>query len=369
MAQNTPYILVAVPALGASAVGGGIVRGTAYLQQAWDAQSLQPPLRRMATRGEGALLWSALLVLKFCLVLVVDSLRGRIVLVHINLSSYGSTWRKLVVMAVVRLCRRPVVLHLRGSVYDEFFRGLGGPGRALVRWLFRSADRVIVLGNDWRRFVIEEIGADASRVVVRHNAVPDPRRSDDAVPPERPGRIVFLGRIGARKGVPELLDALARPDVAAQEWQATLAGDGDIGQFRERAAALGLGDRVAFPGWLSVADSQALLRQARIFVLPSHAEGLSNALLEAMAFGRAIVATPVGGHAEVITDGKNGLLVAPGNSDALADALLRLLRQDDLAAAFGTRARAAFEAGFEMGRYARRLKDLYDDVLASRRTR
>ena len=145
-----------------------------------------------------------------------------------------------------------------------------------------------------------------------------PRRGRRPAVAAGPPHLVFLGHLSARKGVPELLEALASPALAALPWRATLAGGGPVDEFRARAAALGLADRVAFPGWIDQPAASALCAAADILVLPSHAEGLAMSVLEGLAHGLAVVATPVGAHAEVIEPEQSGLLVPPGDVAALA---------------------------------------------------
>ena len=125
--------------------------------------------------------------------------------------------------------------------------------------------------------------------------------------------------------MPELLEALASPALTALPWRTTLAGGGPVDEYRARAAALGLAERVAFLGWIDQPQASALCAGADVLVLPSHAEGLALSVLEGLSHGLAVVATPVGAHAEVIEPGKSGLFHPPGDVAALAAALGRVI--------------------------------------------
>jgi L-malate glycosyltransferase len=116
----------------------------------------------------------------------------------------------------------------------------------------------------------------------------------------------------------------------------------------------------------AVPRAARLLPHFDVFVLSSVWEGMSNGLLEAMAAGRPVVATRVGGNPEVIVDGESGLLVPPRDPQALADAVLRLLRDPELARRMGAAASRRVEAEFTLPRMVHRLECLYDELLAQR---
>ena len=172
-------------------------------------------------------------------------------------------------------------------------------------------------------------------------------------------KVVFVGRLVPVKGLPVLLDAWR--DVAARFPTARLvvAGDGvERGALVERARGLGIAERVDFLG--EVGDVPAVLADAAVYVQPSHQEGMPNAVLEAMASGLPIVATRVSGNEDLVADGANGLLVAPGDAPALAEALGALLGDRERAQRMGARSRAIVEA-----RYA--VPAVLDQLLAAYR--
>ncbi len=182
---------------------------------------------------------------------------------------------------------------------------------------------------------------------------------------------VILGHLSEVKGYPTFVEGAAR--VARQlEGCVFLAVGGETiesgyrAHLERQAAALGLADRIRFLGFRrDVAD---ILRAADVMVLPSRAEGLPLAVLEAMACGKPVVATPVGGVPEAVLDGVTGFLVPPDDPDALARGLLRLFRDPGLARRMGEAGRRRIEARFSLGRFLAQIHQLYDDVLATRPT-
>ena len=336
--------------------GGGIGRLVGYVVDAARAEGERHAITD--TRGPA---WSPArslpMLLGATLVMACERVTAPDRIHHIHMAGRGSTLRKLVLTAVARTLGAVHVLHLHDYDYIGDYTGRPGWQQALVRRMFQGADRVVVLGRRDRTMATDVLGADPERVVVLRNCVPDPGPHPAAG--DRAPFIVFLGRLGARKGVPELLAALASPAMAGLPWRAVLAGDGPVAHYRAAAEALGLGERVAMPGWMEEAETGALCAGADILVLPSHHEGMAMAVLEGLAHGLAVVTTPVGAHDEAIDDGESGLFVPAGDPEALAAALAGLVADPARRAALGAGARARFVARFSMASYLPALRHLY----------
>ena len=350
-----PKVLVLVPDM-----PGGI--SSLFLQlRAQPCANPAPEIVFFTTHdgGRNALLCFPLRLVKFIRALT----RDRIDLCHINLSVRGSTLRKLIFGWICRRLGCPYVIHLHGSTYREFFEHLPAPAKTIVQRFFRNAAGVIVLGTVWRDYVVSAIGVEPERITVLPNAVAGPVTFSAAQNDDVP-RILFLGRLGERKGVPELIEALASPQMRALSWTATLAGDGDIARFRSQANALALADRVAFPGWVDPEQAAHLLQASHILVLPSHAENLPLSMLEAMAYGLCPIVTPVGAIPDVIKDGGNGILVPVGDAAALASALAGIVGQPEKRRRLAAKARADFQANYDIRDYRKKLEAIYLDVLS-----
>jgi glycosyltransferase involved in cell wall biosynthesis len=187
--------------------------------------------------------------------------------------------------------------------------------------------------------------------------------------PTRPV-IGTVGRLEERKGHALLLAAARTMRALAPEGrpQIVLVGDGPLrAPLGAQAAALGIAADVVFLG--ALADVRPALAAMDVFVLPSRAEGMSNALLEAMAAARPIVATAVGGTGEVLDTDRTGVLVPAEDAEALAAAVLGLLAEPVRAARLGAAARRAVEDRFGSHRMIGRLEQLYSERLAARERR
>ena len=213
-----------------------------------------------------------------------------------------------------------------------------------------------IRGASWdrRRIDVVRRGQDLEGLRAEAAAEPDPPLADPGDP-----SIVCVARLSPQKGHRHLIDAM--PAVLAERPTARLllCGDGALRPELERRAAP-LGDRVAFLGVRR--DARAIVARAGAFVLPSLWEGQANALLEAMAVGAPIVATRIPAVEETLRDDHDGLLVTPGDPDALAEGLLRLLRDPGEARRLGAAAAASAER-YDIETTTRELEAVYDRVL------
>src|SRR5581483_3720513 len=200
--------------------------------------------------------------------------------------------------------------------------------RLLGRALNLFATETIANCEAARQSVIAAERLNPARVVVLENGVDLTRfRSIPALSRQRTRQRQVVGMVANLrlvKGPDLFLQAAARVVQRHNDVLFRLAGEGEMRPILEREAIrLGLGDRLQLPG--SIADVPGFLSDLDIAVLSSRAEGMSNAILEYMAAGRAIIATAVGATPDLIEDGIHGLLVPPNDADRLAEAIRRLL--------------------------------------------
>lgn len=275
-------------------------------------------------------------------------------LVHINIASKGSTYRKLLLSRLYLVQSIPYVLHLHGAGYKQFYEASSKPMQAAIRTMFRQASAVIVLGTAWRDYIVTELQVPLSQIRVLANAVPGP-----ALKPTRaPSRtVVFVGTLNQRKGILDLLHAVEQLDDIAL----TIIGDGtdhEINTALSKSYA-----RVRMTGWISPEAIQEELSKAAVFALPSYNEGLPLALLEALASGLPVVATPVGSVPEVFDNGAVGTLVDPGDVDALAKAIDQLASQTPENELIAHLARDVWAENYDINDYPERLGSIYRQVL------
>jgi glycosyltransferase involved in cell wall biosynthesis len=263
---------------------------------------------------------------------------GRIV--HVHTAVRGSLYRKSLCVALAKLLRRPVVLHVHAGEGDirDFAERVGPFRRALFRRAFLTADRVLSVSWAGAREIERRFGMLGVQVVP--NAAPEvdaetlASRATDGGGAD--AELLYLGGFeDPAKGGAVLVEAVRMLVDAAAPVRITVAGPGEPpGALRELE-----GDRVRWVGYLDSWGKEAAFRQCDVFVLPSLSEGLPMALLEAMAYGRAIVGTRAGGVPEAVEDGREAVLVEPGDAAALCTAVVELARDPKRRARLGAAGR------------------------------
>ena len=238
--------------------------------------------------------------------------------------------------------------------------------RWVSRWVYRRVERIIAVSTPIRRRLIERDAVHPDLITIIPNAVV-PASEPQATNPlpaelrERP-LVGVVARLQPEKGVASFLNAAARVAQQFPEAHFVIAGDGLLRQeLATLAEDLDLGSRVHFLGFR--ADASALMRSLNVLVIPSLTEGSPLVTLEAMAAGLPVVASAVGGIPDQVRHDKEGLLVPPGDTEALGDALLALLRDPDRARRLGEAGRRRVASRFSHATMVRQIEDVYSEVL------
>jgi len=294
-------------------------------------------------------------------------LRRDAALVHLNSSLNAAYWRDLAHLAAAKLCGARVVFQVHGGALPQNFLG-NGPMQpflhGFLRMTLRLPDAVVVLAQSelaaYRAFLPGQAvtlipnGIDCAPYAGLGKAQRD----------EGPLRLLYVGRLAREKGLFETLEALRL--VRAQDIEATLliAGAGpDEARLKAHAHDIGVERDVRFVPPAFGEEKLRLLARADAFLLPSYAEGLPYALLEAMAAGAVPVATRVGAIPDVITDGADGLLVQRRDPAAIARAIARLADPARLAR-MSAAARRRIATAFSAEQVAERFGALYKWISA-----
>ena len=306
-------------------------------------------------------LWGLLRLIRFLRIERYD-------MIHTHTSKGGFVGR-----LAAKLARVPAIVHtVHGFAFHE-----ASPARARLFYstletaAARWCDRIVSVSKFHRDWAIRLRICSPRKIVAIPNGIPELRRNPDSDPAAirgrigvRPGDLLIMSvaRLVPDKGLEYLIESAAMLSQSHPRVRVAIAGDGPARSKLERLASEhGISDRVKFLGFRC--DIGDLLAASDMVVLPSLREGLSISLLEAMAAGKAIVATAIGGHREVVSRGEVLWLVPPADAEALRDGIVCLAEDPALMARLGANARAAYEGYYTEGRMLQSYRHLYCSLL------
>lgn len=279
---------------------------------------------------------------------------SEIQIVHVHGASYASFWRKRIFINLAKRFGKKVVFHCHGS---EFQRFTSQHTNAVVKTL-NKCDCIIALSVSWKEWFEQTI--HHKNVVVIKNVIAPPHIHKVA---HDRFTLLFLGRLGYRKGIYDLLDVLiAHKNEFQGKLELFFGGDGDVEQVKEIIYKNGLEEIAQYQGWVDGDKKESLLNMADAYILPSYNEGLPISVLEAMSYGLPIISTKVGGIPEIIADGVNGYLITPGGKDAIYASIKKLLDNPELAKQMG--AKSLERVKEHLPAYVeKQLHDLYESLV------
>ncbi|MCM1519726.1 MAG: glycosyltransferase family 4 protein [Lachnoclostridium sp.] len=249
-------------------------------------------------------------------------LAGRKIM-HIHFCG-GNSWRRERKIARWgKLFGFKTIMHSHAGKFDDF---VAQEGAENIRHHFSKNDRIVSLSAKWVGIYKQKLGVDDVRYI--NNIVLPPRIKRDENPRSEL-RFVFLGELGERKGVLDILEAVKTlPE--DKPWRLIIGGNGDVARLEKAIADSGKADRIEFRGWIGPDEKDKLLAETDVMMLPSFDEGLPISVLEGMANGMGIITTDVGSVSDVITDEVNGLIVTPGDTVSIAEAMKRYIEEPSL---------------------------------------
>lgn len=275
-------------------------------------------------------------------------------IVHIHMAAQASFLRKSLFVKRAYKAKKYIVIHQHAADFDVFFfEQSNRKEQNRIKSVFAMADRIVALSDEWADFYRTYI-CEAKKVVVIHNSVimPELKRknySDHGV--------LFLGRLGERKGVYDLMKAIPQIIRKVPDAVFYFGGDGEIERCKEISQIQGTEDQVQMLGWIEKSEREYYLKNVSILILPSYHEGMPMAILEAMSYGLAVIATDVGGISQIIENNVSGIFIKAGDIEGLADAIIDLLQHQDKKRKIG---QTGFERVREKFNAEKKIKELYN---------
>lgn len=280
---------------------------------------------------------------------------GKYDIAHLHTAERGSFWRKSFLMRFFHKHGIKVVLHHHAAEFDDFYEKCSCTQRRKICKTLAEADVNIVLSE---RLVSMIKGKEPrAKVEVLYNAV----SSYTTNPYSQNARnILFMGRLGARKGVFDLIMAIKKLDEQIpRDIKFYLCGDVGEKEVEAKVKEYGVEHRIAHIGWIDGEQKREFISKSMINCLPSYHEGLPMAILETMAAGVPNVSTNIASIPEVINDGENGFLITPGDVDALSERLLALIKNENLRRMFSVRSYELIKNKFSLDNNILKLKHIY----------
>lgn len=248
-------------------------------------------------------------------------------IVHIHGSSGPSFWRKRLFIRVAKLFGKKVVFHCHGGNFPQFT----SKHRKAVTKSIEQCDCIVALSEWWKQWFEETF--HCTNVVVIKNVISAPNINKVE---HKEFTLLFLGLLGQNKGIYDLLDVIATHREQLQgKLMLLIGGNGEVEQVKDVINKSDIGAIARYCGWVSGKEKETLFNSADAYIMPSYYEGVPISILEAESYGLPIISTRVGGIPEIVEDTVNGVLVAPGDKDAIYSAISMLMQDNNLAKQMG----------------------------------
>jgi len=280
---------------------------------------------------------------------------------HIHMASKTSFYRKSLLIILLKIFNIPIIIHLHGGGYHKFFENSPKIIQNYIKWIFGLTKKTVLLSYSWKSWYIKTINMNESSVV--YNGVKDYLLTEASLLTNRDNEILFLGRLNSSKGVYDLLSAFKEVVQKIPNAILKLAGDGEVDIIKKYAREIGISQNVQFLGWVHETEKRILLNHSKIYILPSYNEGLPMGVLEAMSAGLVVISTNVGGIPEVIQNQKNGLLITPGDIQALQENIINVLSDPNLVLKLGNNARKSYLENFNSSTMTKKFEVIYDELI------
>lgn len=283
-------------------------------------------------------------------------LLGKIDIAHLHVAERGSFYRKAFILQTLKRFGVKVILHHHGAEFDLFYNGLSGKRKEYVNKILRMADLNIVLSQRLVQMIKGK--SPKAKVEVLYNAVNVPQTNPYDL---QSHNVLFLGRLGHRKGTYDLLEVIRKIDKELpSNVRFYLCGDGEVEEVKKKVEALGICHRIAHIGWIDGKQKEDFMKQSMMNVLPSYNEGLPMTILETMAHGIPNISTSIASIPEVLHDGENGFLITPGDVNTLCKRILQLIDDNSLRSRFSQESYKLVKCSFSLNANIKRLSRFYE---------
>lgn len=304
-------------------------------------------------------------ILKFCLVLPIilfAILFKKIDLVHVHMAERHSVSREGTVVWLAKKMHKKTVIHLHAAEIETWYNNLSEKKKKKVTWYFNNADKILILGENWRPFMERILGEEnKSKIEVVYNAVNVPKTN---LYNPNATNILFYGMLIKRKGIHDLFEAFnVAKDKIPENIKLYVYGDDTEKLINCLMDKYNTDNRIVYGGWLKKDDQREVYLNTILHILPSYNEGLPMSILETMAYGIPNISTNIAAIPEAIDDGFNGFLVEPGNINLLANRIIQICNDSLLREKFSKEVYDKCHSIFSIDKQIDRVLEIYKDLL------
>lgn len=312
-------------------------------------------LQYLSTTGNGNAIKK---IVEFCkAVIVYPRLLKNADIVHIHMSKSGSFIRKSYFAKKAVRKQKKVIIHMHSSQFMEFYHK-SPLLKKRIENVFSEANAVIVLSSYWKDKFAEL--SELDKIHILENGV---QKSTFERENYEDHNLLFLGKVCEEKGLNNLFEAVKNLKSEIPEIKLYIAGAGETERYQKLSSEFNIETHVKFLGWITGEEKEKYLKKCSVFVLPSYSEGLPVSLLEAMSYGCTCIATSVGSVPEVIISGKNGILIAPKNTEELQNAIRKCMVSVEEKKGYGNQAIKTIEEVYNIDSICGKLLKLYEHCI------
>ncbi len=300
--------------------------------------------------------------LKFFIGFLFLIIRQKIDIVHIHTASYTSFWEKCFYINVCRAMRKPIVLHVHGALFKEFYRNGSASSKKLIQSHLQKCAAVIVLSDAWKSFFQGLV--DAAKLHVVQNGIdmsPFEQRR------EKSGIVSFLhmGEVSQRKGIYDILNVIEILQTENIDCHFDIVGPGELDEVNHIIVDKHIEKYITLHGAQYGIARFDFFHTAHCFILASYAEGFPIAMIEALAAGLPVISTTVGGIPDMIQHNQHGFLCEPGNVKALSAMIQKMVTDVNVRERMAARNKAYAVEHFDIHKCADKISGIYQIILKS----
>jgi len=279
-------------------------------------------------------------------------------IVHIHGGDVISFKRKFYYVKIAKLFTCKIIYHHHGADFMNQYISLSEKWKNRVKSTFERVDCLICLSESWRKSIQRIAPGGTIEVIPNCIELPDNlgKKANTHV------RLTFLGLIGDRKGVFDLIRVVKRLIEDGHRIRLTIGGNGEAKRLLGEIKELEIENAVKYCGWIGHKERDLILRETDIFVLPSYAEGMPMSILEAMAYSVPVVSTFVGGIPELVIDGETGCLFKSGDLDEMCRKIAYLIQDENLRKKMGQKGRELIRTNHNIQHATQKVSAIYNSL-------